>query len=337
MSATHERVAMPDTIYRRGGPKTYYHYQSLKPPRWGWEIYTYFFLGGVAAGSYLVATLTAIFGTGKDHSVGRAGRYVALASVALCPLLLVKDLGRPERFTHMLRIIKSRSPLNLGTYGLSGLAFFTALASLRQAVEDGIVDRGSPIGRMLYWFPPQVLGVIGTLFAFFVSSYTGVLTSFTNVPLWAKNYLLQGPLFLTSALSTGVAAVTLAMQGMKDVSPGTRDWLEKTESRATLGELGLLLGSLVALRGRARPLLRQPFLVPFWLGYVGLGLIFPIVLRSQRGRAKPAVRAQRTVIASIAILVGGFIFRAVMVLAGRAETKDPAEYFAYTAAERPGG
>ncbi|MDA8218905.1 MAG: polysulfide reductase NrfD [Dehalococcoidales bacterium] len=233
----HERVAMPEAIYRSDGPKTYYHYQSLKPPKWGWDIYTYFFLGGVAAGSYLVATLTALFGTGKDHSVGRAGRYVALASVML----------------------------------------------------------------------------------------------------WAKNYLLQGPLFLTSALSTGAAAVTLAMQGMKDVSPGTREWLEKTESRATLGELGLLLGSLVALRGRARPLLRQPFLVPFWLGYVGLGLIFPIVLRSQRGRAKPAGRAQRTVIASIAILVGGFIFRAVMVLAGQAETKDPEEYFAFTAAERTGG
>src|SRR5512133_3584578 len=98
----------------------YYGYPALKRPEWRWEIPAYFFLGGLAAGSYLIATLADLFGTQEDRPVSRVGRYLAFASVAVSPLLLVRDLGRPERFSHMLRILKTRSPMSMGTFGLSG-------------------------------------------------------------------------------------------------------------------------------------------------------------------------------------------------------------------------
>src|ERR1041385_4588275 len=42
---------------------TYYDYPVLKPPFWGWEIIWYFFLGGLAAGCYIIATIASLFGS----------------------------------------------------------------------------------------------------------------------------------------------------------------------------------------------------------------------------------------------------------------------------------
>jgi hypothetical protein len=90
-SGSHERAAGDARCYRVDAMPTYYDYPALKEPSWGWEIALYFFLGGLAAGSYLVATLADLFGGGGSRSVSRAGRYVALASVSICPLLLIAD------------------------------------------------------------------------------------------------------------------------------------------------------------------------------------------------------------------------------------------------------
>ena len=49
---------------------------------------------------------------------------------------------------------------------------------------------------------------LGIIPAAYVGSYTGVLLSATNVPLWAGNRYFLGPLFFASALSSGAAATT---------------------------------------------------------------------------------------------------------------------------------
>ncbi len=95
---------------------SYYDYPVLKAPVWRWEIIWYFFFGGLAAGCYVIASIAALFGSHEDRRVARTGYYLSLLAVLPCPVLLIKDLGRPDRFLHMLRIFKVKSPMSMGRY-----------------------------------------------------------------------------------------------------------------------------------------------------------------------------------------------------------------------------
>jgi hypothetical protein len=93
---------------------SYYDYPVLKKPVWGWEIIWYFFFGGLAAGCYVIASIAALFGSREDRATARTGYYLSLLALLPCPALLIKDLGRPERFLNMLRIFKVKSPMSIG-------------------------------------------------------------------------------------------------------------------------------------------------------------------------------------------------------------------------------
>src|SRR5262245_57797949 len=74
----------------------------VQDPAWGWWIIFYFFLGGLAAGCYFAATLIDLFGSAEDRPLARIGYRVALPLIAICAVLLIVDLERPERFWHMV-------------------------------------------------------------------------------------------------------------------------------------------------------------------------------------------------------------------------------------------
>src|SRR2546430_10138337 len=107
-------------------------------PQWRWLIVAYCFLGGLAAGSYFLATLMDLFGTSRDRRLVHLGYLIAFPLVGLCGLVLTVDLGRPERFWHMLiqsetlrPMIKTYSPMSLGAWALlcfGGCAFVSLFA-----------------------------------------------------------------------------------------------------------------------------------------------------------------------------------------------------------------
>ena len=72
------------------------------PPDWGWLIALYFFFGGLAGGSYFLASLIDLFGRSEDRPLSHLGYYIAFPCIVISGLLLTVDLGRPERFWHML-------------------------------------------------------------------------------------------------------------------------------------------------------------------------------------------------------------------------------------------
>jgi len=109
---------------------SYYDYPVLKAPVWRWEIIWYFFFGGLAAGCYVIATIASLFGSKEDRAVVRTGYYLSLLAVLPCPPLLIKDLGRPERFLHMLRMFKFKSPMSMGTWSLLSFSLFSGLTAV---------------------------------------------------------------------------------------------------------------------------------------------------------------------------------------------------------------
>ena len=75
-----------------------------------------------------------------DERSARVARKVALAALLPSPPLLIKDLGRPERFYNMLRIFKPRSPMSMGSWCL------TVFGSLALGVGRGRPPRAPPNG-----------------------------------------------------------------------------------------------------------------------------------------------------------------------------------------------
>lgn len=315
---------------------SYYGLPTIHKPHWKWLIIWYFFLGGISAASYVLATLADLLGRSHDaRRVARAGRYLSLATLIPSPILLILDLGRPERFFHMLYLLKLRSPMSVGTWGLTIFGGFCGLSALIQAAQDGLLAWARPLNRLLLALPRRAIGLVGSAFGFFVGGYTGVLLSATAVPLWARNFLLLGPLFLTSALSTATAAVTLVLALGRRVNRHALHVLERFDRLALAIELGLILA--VRLNAGAvigRPL-RQGRLGAIWRwGVIGAGIGAPGLIQVL-GRIVRAPTRLVAILASSLVLIGGFLLRYVVVMAGRASADDPEASFAFTRHPRP--
>jgi formate-dependent nitrite reductase membrane component NrfD len=314
------------------GQKNYYNLPLLKKAHWTWEVILYFFIGGVAGGSYLAATLADLLGSTRDASLIRAGRYLSFVGIIISPILLIRDLGRPERFHHMLRVFKLRSPMSLGTWGLTTFGLFCGITTAYQMTKDGLLDWLPFFPRLFKALPIKFIEVVGSFFGLFVASYTGVLLAATAVPVWARARLVLGPLFLTSALSTALAALSFILS----LGRRNQDSLEKLE-RAELvtmsTELGLISSLPVILGPLARPLFKGKVGVFFRVGTIGGGLLLPLLTHLGWKLTRKHTPRALNIGTSLLVLTGGLIFRYVWIVAGRASADDPQETHNYNAIE----
>lgn len=333
MSESFERRWEP----RRGGRSvsdesrtSYYNVPVIHKPHWKWLVIIYFFLGGISSASYVIAAIAELFGGRDGKQIIRAGRYLSLAALIPSPILLILDLGRPERFHHMLRIVKLRSPMSVGTWGLTIFGMFCTLSALIQAAQDGLLGRVQLINRMLLALPCKAISMVGGVFGFFVGGYTGVLLGVTAVPLWAKNALLLGPLFLSSAMSSACAAITLAISLLRGNHHSAIARLERLDALMLLAELGLILSA----RANAGPIISRPIREGglgqiFRWGVIGGGILAPLAIQLKSLFSRTAPSRPLTILASLLTLSGGFLLRYVMVMAGRASAEDPHATFEY--------
>jgi formate-dependent nitrite reductase membrane component NrfD len=282
------------------------------PPHWGWLIVLYFFVGGLAGGSYFLAALIDLLGRREDRPLAHVGYYIAFPCIAFGGLLLTLDLTRPLRFWHMMLesntyrpMFKYWSPMSIGSWALLIFGFFTFLSFLGALAEDGRI--AWPAVRKVR--PPTALGIviatIGGIAGFYVASYTGVLLAVTNRPIWSDTPLL-GMLFVVSAASTSAALIMLLAHRSGWTLPGLAN-LHRMESWV----MGLELLVLVAVIVSLGPVLRA------WLNAWGfllviviiLGMIAPLVLTWRARR----VRAWDVTTVAVLVLVAGFLLRVIVV------------------------
>lgn len=289
-------------------------------PEWEWWLVFYFYLGGIAAGAYFMAALIELIGSEEDRELAKVAYYIAFPLVSICGILLILDLGRPERFWHMLiqsetfwPMFKYWSPMSVGSWALfifGGLSFLSFVGVLAEDRRFGL-GRFSDLARLLH------RGPIGLLFelaaagvGFFIASYTGALLTATNQPFWSDSNLI-GALFLASAASTGIATMILLRRRST-----ARDSLERLETADSLAiglELVMLAAFLFSLGTLAVPLISSPFGLLLLIGTGLFGLILPLALRFL-----PRMRAgHNLVIPAALVLIGGFILRYSILMAGQ--------------------
>ena len=173
---------------------SYYGRPIVKEPTWTWEIPLYFFFGGLAGASADLALISRI--AGNDKLVRRAV-LVALGGATVSPVLLISDLGRPERFYNMLRVVKPTSPMSVGTWILSAFGPAVGIATASELL--GIFPR---IGRLA----EALSALLGPPLA----TYTAVLVADTSIPVWHEARRELPLLFAaSSAASAGAAAAIL--------------------------------------------------------------------------------------------------------------------------------
>lgn len=184
---------------------SYYGRPVLKAPVWEADIPAYLFLGGLAAGSSML-------GAGGDltgrPALARAGRLAGLAGILASFGLLVHDLGRPERFLNMLRVVKPTSPMSVGTWILTAYGPLAGVAAGGHLLPAPLQRSG--LGRLVTSLGrPAGLGAAAVAPA--VASYTAVLVADTAVPTWHEAWPELPFVFVGSAAaaSGGLAMTTV--------------------------------------------------------------------------------------------------------------------------------
>jgi formate-dependent nitrite reductase membrane component NrfD len=173
---------------------SYYGRPIVKEPVWQPEIPFYFWTGGIAGASSVLHGIARLAG---NETLAKRSLLIGAAADVASPLLLVSDLGRPERALHMFRVFKVTSPMSVGSWILlvSGGASSTAAA-----LE--LLD----VLRPVKWLAELASFVSGPPLA----TYTGALIANTSIPVWSEARDELPWLFGASATATAGAAALIA-------------------------------------------------------------------------------------------------------------------------------
>lgn len=196
---------------------SYYGRPIVKAPPWGDEIGAYLFLGGLAGGSSLLG-----FGAQLTDRPGMriASRMTAIAATGVGGAALVADLGRPERFLNMMRVVKISSPMSLGTWILSGFGVgsgVTFAVELDRITGQKLLPLG-PLRKVLHGLETPA-AVESAFFATPLAAYTAVLLGATAVPTWNAAGRNGLPFVFVSSASMAAGGAAMALAPVAETGP----------------------------------------------------------------------------------------------------------------------
>lgn len=286
---------------------------------WEWQIPVYLFLGGVAAGVLFFASLYYLLGKEKEMpTTVKWASFIAAPALVIGLFALFLDLKHKLFFWRLYTTIKFDSPMSWGAWTLlviTPLAFIWSASYVKELYPkwDWKYSWLNEFEKLVITYRKYIAWIL-VISATILGIYTGILLSAFNArPLWNTSVL--GMLFLTSGLSTGAAIILWMSKDEKE-----RKLISKIDLVLIGIEIfliihlfmGLLAGPQVQVNA-AKLFLGGPFTLVFWLLVVVAGLLVPAVLEilELRGRKIPVY------IPSLLILIGGLIFRFIMVGAGQ--------------------
>ena len=174
---------------------------------WGLYIANFTFLVGVAAGGVMMVIPAYLYKDRKMQDVVILGELLAIAAIVSCLMFVIADLGRPDRFWHMM------PPIGRFNFPISMLTWDVIVLNGYLLINLHVV------GYLLYtrflgktpnprWYKPFVL--LSIVWAISIHTVTAFLYSgLGGRPLW--NSALLAPRFLASAFVSGPAFIILTM------------------------------------------------------------------------------------------------------------------------------
>jgi len=303
----------------------------VRAPEWQWYILGYFFFAGLTGGSYALATLLRLVGDPRDEAAARLGFYASFVTLLVCPLLLTLDLGASWwKFWHMIvdvtpgdqgLIFKYWSPMSVGAWALLVFGLFATVSAIEAFVLDRrdrsvAGDPSRPLGGIL----GGAFNLVGGVLGLFIASYTGVLLSVSNQPVWSDTWMLGG-LFVASGLS-GSAALMALMTRYRPQAAFTLGRLHQADGYFSVLELVLLVAFFITIiaAGTAGRTLAW---LPLWVLALA-GIASSLVAARGEMRIRPAagvaVAARagiNTLVVSLLVLLGVLALRAAVIFSAQ--------------------
>lgn len=181
---------------------------------WGVYIANFTFLVGVAAAAVMMVIPVYIYDNEELHDLVIFGELLAVAAIIMCLAFVTVDLGRPDRFWHLIPVI--------GQFN-----FPASMLSWDVLVLNGYLLLNVHIcGYLLYCRyhdrkPARWFYIPFVFIAIFWAVSIHTVTAFLYVglggrPFW--NSAIVGPRFLASAFTAGPALIILALQVIRHVT-----------------------------------------------------------------------------------------------------------------------
>ena len=296
------------------GRLNYFGRPVLKRPQWGGEVIAYLFLGGVMGGCGMLAMLA---DRSRERNLSLSAKVSAFALASVCPLILISHLGKPARFLHMLRVVKFKSPMSMGVWGL------VAFSGVAAATATGELAKGGRLPRWLRIASPPGATLLQGLLGAFITGYTGVLLSATAVPLWAKGKRHIPAACVCSGL--GGACALNALLLLRGKNRAAIERLERLELAASAAELLILLHFRKHAGDYGKPMFEGEIGRRFFNASILGGLALPIAINSISLLARPrgSLAKVLTLAAATLTLGGGAVFRQTLIEAGKKSADDP--------------
>ena len=181
---------------------------------WGLYIANFTFMVGVAAGAVMMVIPAYLYHNRPMHDVVIVGELLAVAAIIMCLLFVTVDLGRPDRFWHLMPGIgKFHWPISMLTWDVIVLNIYLLLNLHICGYLLYQRFRGeAPSSR---WYVPFVfLSIIWAVSIHVVTAF--LYCGLGGRPYW--NTALLAPRFLASAFVSGPAFIILALQVVRRVS-----------------------------------------------------------------------------------------------------------------------
>ncbi len=278
---------------------SYYGRPILKVTRWREpHLPAYLFLGEMSGALAFVAAVAHATGRRPLAKTARLGSAVAAYAGAA---FLTAELGRPERFLHMLRVAKPTSPMSIGSWILAG--------------HSGLVSAtaGSEATGLLPGLG-ALAGAASALTGSVLATYPAVLLANTAVPAWHAAYR-EIPLLFAGGAMTSAGAAGLAASAL---SADRADF----DAARRLALVGAAVESIAGYGLETRPGLECE---PYRTGEGSRMLVRARYLTLGGGIAALAARRSRAAAAVSAALLagGGFCAKVAVLRAGVASARDP--------------
>jgi protein NrfD len=287
---------------------------------WHWHIPLYLFLGGLAAGILFFAALYTILGKEKEYPTAvKLAPFLTPVLLTVGLLALLLDLNHKLYFWQLYTTIRIESPMSWGAWTLMVV---TPLSIIWCALNIKVLFpswdwKYQWIYEIDAFFRKHLMTMAWVMLisSLILGVYTGILFSAFNArPLW--NTSILGPLFLTSGLSTGAAAIILMSKDKHERHNFARIDLMLIGIELFL-IVHMFMGFLASTQvhiDAASLFLGGPYTTPFWLFVVTLGLALPALLEMLeiKGYKMPVF------IAPVLVIFGGLMFRFIIAYAGQA-------------------
>lgn len=222
---------------------------------WGVYIANFTFLVGVAAAAVMMVIPVYIYNNEELHDLVIFGELLAVAAILMCLAFVTVDLGRPDRFWHLIP-------------GIGQFNFPASMLSWDVLVLNGYLVLNVHIcGYLLYcryqgrkpakWFyiPFVFIAIVWAVSIHTVTAFLYV--GLGGRPFW--NSAIVGPRFLASAFTAGPALIILALQVVRRVTASPAGEASRlapnlpTSRVATLDDLDLLARHLPELASVSAP------------------------------------------------------------------------------------